>query len=62
MIEFTYTELFLFVWAFVATCYAYMFRERDHNHSMFVGTLIKDKELREDFFRNMDEHTKEEHS
>lgn len=59
MIEFSYTELILFVWAVVATGYAFMYREKEHNHGVFVSALIKNKELREDFFDKMDEELKE---
>jgi len=58
MIEFSYTELILFVWAVVATGYAYMYREKEHNHGVFVSALIKNKELRDDFFDKMDEEIK----
>ena len=59
MVEFTYTELILFVWAVVATGFAYMYREKEHNHGVFVSALIKNKDLREDFFDKMDEEIKE---
>jgi hypothetical protein len=36
-----------------------MYREKEHNHGVFVSALIKNKELRDDFFDKMDEELKE---
>ena len=56
MIEFSIAELVLFVWAIIATGYALMYREKEHNQTVFVNALVSNKELRQDFFCKIDEH------
>jgi len=59
MIEITFADMFLLTWAILATAFALRFYEKEQNHAKFVGALIKNKEMRGKFFKEMDEHVKE---
>ena len=61
MIELSFTEIILLVWAGLATGMALHYRQEDKNHRGFVNTLIEHKGLRDEFFDKIDTH-KEEHA
>ena len=54
MIEMTLADMFLLIWAVVATAFALRFYEQDKAKDKFVGALIKNKESREKFFEEID--------
>jgi len=60
MIEITFADMFLLLWAILATVFCIFYREQEASHRQFIGLLIKDKTNRERFFAEMDKHLGEE--
>jgi len=60
MIEITFADMFLLLWAILATVFCIVYREQEASHRRFIGLLIKDKTNRERFFAEMDKHLGEE--
>jgi len=59
MIELTFADMFLLTWAILATAFALRIHEKEQSHANFVGALIRDKTVREKFFKEMDDHIEE---
>ena len=59
MIEITFADMFLLLWAILATVFCIFYREQEESHKKFIGLLIRDKKSRERFFAEMDNHIEE---
>jgi len=59
MIEITFADMFLLLWAILATVFCIVYREQETSHRRFIGLLIKDKNSRDRFFAEMDKRVEE---
>jgi len=62
MIEITFADMFLLLWAILATVFYIVYREQEASHRKFIVLLIKDKINRERFFAEMDKHLGEKNT
>jgi hypothetical protein len=60
MIEITFADMFLLLWAILATVFCIVYREQEESHKKFIGLLIRDKKSRERFFDGVDKHVTDE--
>jgi hypothetical protein len=59
MIEISLIDALFICWSGIASALACHFYAKERFHNKFVCILIEDKELRAEFFTNMDIHRKE---
>ena len=59
MIEITFADMFLLLWAILATVFCIVYREQETSHRRFISLLIKDKNSRDRFFAEMDKRVEE---
>jgi hypothetical protein len=46
MIEVSTTDVLLFVWAAIATCYAFKYKEEAHMHKYVIHKMLTDEKIR----------------
>lgn len=60
MIEFTFTELALFMWGVVATAYAFKFHHDMSMAKFFLKQIITDKDVRDKIVGAYQAHTEKQ--